>query len=58
MKSVMLLLVHLIVSLAKLAGPGGPRSLVAETLLLKPLDGKLRIGESAANHCQVGLFVN
>ena len=35
MKSVLLLLVHLIVSLVKLAGPGGARGLLAETLLLK-----------------------
>lgn len=34
-KSVVLLLVHLIVSLVKLAGPGGARGLVAESLLLK-----------------------
>jgi putative transposase len=33
MKSVVLLFVHLIVSLVKLAGPGGVRGLVAETLL-------------------------
>jgi putative transposase len=32
---VVLLLVHLIVSLVKLAGPGGARGLVAESLLLK-----------------------
>ncbi len=35
MKSVVLLLVHLIVSLVKMAGPGGARGLIAESLLLK-----------------------
>ncbi len=35
MKSVVLLVVHLIVSLVKLAGPGGARGLLAETLSLK-----------------------
>ncbi len=35
MKSVVLLLVHLIVSLVKLAGSGGARGLLAESLLLK-----------------------
>ena len=35
MKTVVLLVVHLIASLVKLAGPGGARGLLAETLLLK-----------------------
>jgi putative transposase len=35
MKSVVLLVVHVVVSLVKLAGPGGARGLLAETLLLK-----------------------
>ncbi len=35
MKFVLLLFVHLIVSLVKMAGPGGARGLVAESLLLK-----------------------
>ena len=35
MKSVVLLVVHVVVSLVKLAGPGGARGLLAESLLLK-----------------------
>jgi len=35
MKVLVLLLVHLVVTLAKLLGPGGVRSVVAESLLLK-----------------------
>ena len=35
MKSMVLLLVHLIVSLVKLSSPGGARGLLAETLLLR-----------------------
>ena len=35
MQTFLILLIHLVVSLAKLMGPGGARGLVAESLLLK-----------------------
>ena len=35
MRAVVLLFVHLIVSVAKLLGPGGGKGLLAETLLLR-----------------------
>ncbi len=35
MKGLLLLLIHLLAVLARLAGPGGTRGLVAENLLMK-----------------------
>jgi hypothetical protein len=35
MKSIFLLVVHLVVTIAKLLGPGGAKAIVADSLLMK-----------------------